>query len=118
MQEQSSFKMTNELRRFIEVDSHEAVKTGDLEKNSEAIKVARPKFNQEGPSAKGHELALPAGEAGLARTFVKGCLRLVGHVGRRAVPKNRKAVIREESAETQDSVSCQDMEVDSVKSLE
>ena len=40
-QEQSRMKLTNELRRFIEVDKNEAVKIGDLEKNSEAIKVVR-----------------------------------------------------------------------------
>ena len=40
-------KPTNELRRFLEVDNHETVKIGDLEKNLEAIKVVRPKFNQE-----------------------------------------------------------------------
>ena len=28
------------------MDKHEAVKIGDLEKNSEAIKVVRPKFNK------------------------------------------------------------------------
>ena len=29
-----------------ELDNHEAVKIGDLEKNSEAINVARPMFNK------------------------------------------------------------------------
>ena len=46
VQEQSRFKFTNELGRFIEVDTHEAAKTGDLE-NSEAIKVVKPMFNKE-----------------------------------------------------------------------
>ena len=45
-------KPTNELRRFVEVDNHETVRIGDLEKNLEALKVVRPKFNQESfPSA-------------------------------------------------------------------
>ena len=47
LQEQSRMKITNELRRFIEVDNREAVKIGDLEKDSEAIKVDKPKFNKE-----------------------------------------------------------------------
>ena len=36
----------NEVRRFIEVDNHEAVKIGELQKNVEAIKVVRPMFNR------------------------------------------------------------------------
>ena len=47
LQEQSRLKNMEELRRFMEVDIHEAVKIGDLEKNSEAIKVYRPTFNQQ-----------------------------------------------------------------------
>ena len=47
LQEQSRLKISNELWRFIEVDNHEAVKIGDLEKNSEAIKVVKPKINME-----------------------------------------------------------------------
>ena len=35
------------LRKFIEVDNHEAEKIGDLEKNSEAIKVVGPNFDRE-----------------------------------------------------------------------
>ena len=34
-----------ELRRFIQVDNHETEKIGDIVQNSEAIKVAGPKFN-------------------------------------------------------------------------
>ena len=36
-----------ELRRFIEVDNHEAEKTANLERNSEAIKVVGPGFDRE-----------------------------------------------------------------------
>ena len=46
LQEQSRLNITNELRRFIEVDNQEAVKIGDLENNSEAINVVRPQFNK------------------------------------------------------------------------
>ena len=35
-------KIMDELMRFIDVDNHEAVKIGDLEKHSEAIKVGGP----------------------------------------------------------------------------
>ena len=44
---QNVLKITNELRRVIEVDNHEAPKIGDLEKNAEAIKVVRPKINHD-----------------------------------------------------------------------
>ena len=46
LQGQSRLKITHEPRRFIEVANHEAVKIGDLEKNSEAMKVVRPKVQQ------------------------------------------------------------------------
>ena len=42
--EQSRLKITNELRRFIEVNTSEAARIGDLENNSEATNAARPKF--------------------------------------------------------------------------
>ena len=42
--EQSRLEITNELRRFIEVNNNEAVRIGDLAKNSEAINVARHKL--------------------------------------------------------------------------
>ena len=45
LQEQSRLKITDEPRRFTEVDNHEAVKIGDL-KNSEAIEVVKSKFNK------------------------------------------------------------------------
>ena len=47
LQEQSRLKIMHEPRRFIEVDNHTAVKIGDLEKNSEAIKTVKPEFNKE-----------------------------------------------------------------------
>ena len=43
LQEQSKLKITNELRRFIEVDNQEAVKIGDLKKNWQAIMVVCPR---------------------------------------------------------------------------
>ena len=33
-------------RRFIGVDTHGAVKIGELETNTEAVKVVRPSFNK------------------------------------------------------------------------
>ena len=49
LQEQSRSKPANELRRFIEVDNHEAVKIGDLEIYSEAIKVVGPDVDRHFP---------------------------------------------------------------------
>ena len=74
LQEQR-LKITNEIRRFIEVDKNEVVKIGDLEKNSEAIKVVRPNFNKEiFPDATIRagvgELTLRTGEAGTLRTLM------------------------------------------------
>ena len=63
LQESSRF-ITNELKRFIEVDNHEAVEIGDLEKNS-AIKVARTMFNKAifpQPIREGSGLTLREGE--------------------------------------------------------
>ena len=45
LQEQGRLKITDEPRRFTEVDNHEEVKIGDL-KNSEAIEVVKSKFNK------------------------------------------------------------------------
>ena len=42
LQEQSRLKVTDESRRFIEVDIHEAMQIGELKKNSEAIKWSGP----------------------------------------------------------------------------
>ena len=41
---ESKLKITNELRRFTEVDNHEEINIGDRVKNSEAIKLGKPKF--------------------------------------------------------------------------
>ena len=38
-------KITSELRRFIEVNNHEAVQIGDLEKNLEVIMMVMRKSN-------------------------------------------------------------------------
>ena len=45
-QEQHRSTIMNELRRFIKVD-HEAVRFGDLEQNSVAIRVVGPNFNED-----------------------------------------------------------------------
>ena len=46
-QQRSTLKITNEFRRFIDVKNHEAVKIGDLDGNSEEIKVIRPNLKIE-----------------------------------------------------------------------
>ena len=45
LQEQGRLKITEKLRRSIEVDNQDAVKMGELEENSEAINVVRPSLN-------------------------------------------------------------------------
>ena len=67
--------IANAQRKSIGADNHEAVKIGDEEKNSEAIKVARPKFNQENFSGavirEGvEELTLQIKEVGTQSTFI------------------------------------------------
>ena len=71
----SRLKITCELTRFIEVENHEAVKIGDLEKNSEAIKVVKPKYSKEifqnAAIREGvDELTLREGEGGTLRSFI------------------------------------------------
>ena len=46
-QEQRRLKITNERRRFIKVDNHNAVKTGVLEKNTGVLDVVQPTFSKE-----------------------------------------------------------------------
>ena len=45
-QEQSTHKISEEPRRFIEVDNRDAVMVGDLETDSEAIKVGQAQSQQ------------------------------------------------------------------------
>ena len=55
LQEHSRSRITNELRRFIEVNNHEAVKIGDSAWNAEAIKVSptsRRRSSRTRPSGK------------------------------------------------------------------
>ena len=47
--EQSRLRIMHELRRCSEVDTHEAVQIGELEKNSEVSNVVGPKFNRKFP---------------------------------------------------------------------
>ena len=47
LQEQNRLKIMDEVKRSIEVDNHEAVKIGDVEKKLEAIRVVGPDFNKE-----------------------------------------------------------------------
>ena len=57
LQERSRLKMTQELRRFIMVDYHGAVKIGDLVKNLESRSVVEPKFTTDQPQATAREEA-------------------------------------------------------------
>ena len=50
-QERSTLKVMGELRRFITVDNHEAVKVVDLERNMAARPVVKPKFTTDFPEA-------------------------------------------------------------------
>ena len=47
LQGQSRSNITNQLRRFIEADNHNAVRISHMEKNSEAMKVVKPSFDKE-----------------------------------------------------------------------
>ena len=84
LQELSRLKSTRELGRFIEVDNHEAVRTGDLEKNLEAIKKVGSNFDRELPPGAAvregvDELTLRRGEEGMLRFFVNtGAVETVG----------------------------------------
>ena len=49
--ERSRLKMMEDLRRFIMVDSHEAVNIGDLERTSESLSVVEPKRSEDFPAA-------------------------------------------------------------------
>ena len=44
LQEKSWLRIMDELRRFISVDNHEAVKVGDLKSNLESLEVVKSKF--------------------------------------------------------------------------
>ena len=77
LQQQSRLKKTNELRRFIEVDSWEAVQIGDLERHTELLKVVRPNINKAFFFLSNayvreelDELTLRSGEAGMQRAFI------------------------------------------------
>ena len=74
LQLQCRLKITNELMRFIEVDHCVVVKMNNLEKTSEAIKVAKSKFNKqtnERPTVREgvRDLTLREGEVGKLRSF-------------------------------------------------
>ena len=62
------------LRKFIEVDNHEAVKVGGLHRETKSIRVVRLKFTTDFPGAvirEGtDELTLRVEEQGARRTFI------------------------------------------------
>ena len=75
LQEQSKLNIMDALRRFIEVDNHEAERIRDLEKNSEAIKVVGPTSTEKMfPDAAVREvvddLTRRRGEEGMPHLFI------------------------------------------------
>ena len=60
----------DELRRFVTVDNHEAVKVGDSEKNSVVLAMSTELFTEAVPGG-AEELTLRRGEEGGLRTFIK-----------------------------------------------
>ena len=75
----------------------EAVKIGDLEKNSEAIKVVRPKFNKEVLTGaiireRVGDLTLRTGRAGMLGTFINTIRVEVGRWGPPVVDEGWHAV--------------------------
>ena len=67
--------ITDDSRRFIEVDNEEAVKQRELEKNSEVLQVVRSMFNKDifhmRPAEKFRgELTLRSAEARMLRTYI------------------------------------------------
>ena len=69
------------LRKFIEVDNHEAVKVGGLRRGLKSFKVVKSKFRTDFPGAVfregAGELTLRAHEEGVRRTFID--TSTVGH---------------------------------------
>ena len=74
LQQRSRLKVIAELRKFITMDSRQAVKTGDLEKTQESLPVVKPQFTADFPEAVvregADELTLRAEEQGMLRTFI------------------------------------------------
>ena len=93
LQEQNRLKITSEPRRFTEEDNHEAVKIGDLEKNSEAIEVVKSKFNkkiyQSAAVREGaDELTLREGDALLHQHRQCGSQQMEATAGGRRLARN------------------------------
>ena len=74
LQERSKLKMREELKRFITVDNHGAMKISDLERTLASLLLVEAKFSKEDcPHAavrQGAELTLRKGEEGGLRTFI------------------------------------------------
>ena len=62
------------LRKFLDVDNHEAVKVGGLQEGTTSVKVVKPKFTADFPGAViregADELTLRTHEEGVVRTFI------------------------------------------------
>ena len=72
--ERSRSRIMDELRKFIAVNNHGAVKVGDLHRETSSKKVVKPKFTADFPGAVvregADELTLRAHEEGVLRTFI------------------------------------------------
>ena len=62
--EKSRSRITDGLRKFTAVDNHEAVKVGDLKRETRSKKVVKPMFTTDSPGA------LRAHEEGVLHTFL------------------------------------------------
>ena len=64
----------DKLRKFIEVDNHEAVKVGGLQEGTQSLKVVKPKFAADSPGAViregADELTQRAHEGGVVSTSI------------------------------------------------
>ena len=65
-----------ELRKFIKMDNHEAIRIGDLEKAQESRQAVKPKFTEDFPGSGAvregaDELTLRREEEGMLRTLVE-----------------------------------------------
>ena len=73
VQDRSGLKMIEELRKFIKMDKHAPIRIGDVEKEKESRKVARPKVTEDVGEAQIREgtdkLTSRTGEGGTLRTF-------------------------------------------------
>ena len=71
--EKGRLGLMDELRRFITVTNHEALRAGELEENMESRQVVKPKFTTDVPEAvvrEGADELMLRREEGVFRTFI------------------------------------------------